>query len=78
VRQAEDGLRCGHCGSGAVMRSGVVVRRFKTLPIGHKPVWLEVPIQRLWCAGCGKTRQVKLSFADERPHLHPRLRAVLL
>jgi transposase len=45
---------------------GVVVRRFRALPIGRKPVWLELPVQRLWCAGCNKTRQVKLAFADDR------------
>ena len=66
LRQNPDTLRCGHCGSRQVMREGVVVRRFKTLPIGRKPVWLELPVQRLWCAQCGKTRQVKLPFADDR------------
>jgi len=66
VRQNDDALCCGNCGSSRVMRQGVVVRRFKTLPIGRKPVWLELPVQRLWCASCNKTRQVKLAFADER------------
>jgi transposase len=66
LRQNDNDLRCGNCGSSRVMRQGVVVRRFKTLPIGRKPVWLELPVQRLWCASCNKTRQVKLAFADER------------
>lgn len=66
LRQNEDTLCCGHCGGRAVMRAGVVVRRFKTLPIGGKPVWLELPVQRLWCAACNRTRQVKLPLADER------------
>ena len=66
VRQNDDALCCGNCGSSNVMRQGVVVRRFKTLPIGRKAVWLELPVQRLWCASCNKTRQVKLAFADER------------
>ena len=66
VRQNADTLCCGHCGGRNVMRQGLVVRRFKALPIGKRPVWLEVPVQRLWCASCGKTRQVKLAFADER------------
>jgi transposase len=66
VRQDVDALCCGHCGGRNVMRQGVVVRRFKGLPIGRKPVWLELPVQRLWCAHCNKTRQVKLAFADER------------
>ena len=66
VSQNADTLCCGHCGGRNVMREGVVVRRFKALPIGRKPVWLELPVQRLWCAACGKTRQVKLAFADDR------------
>jgi transposase len=66
VRQNDDTLCCGHCGGRDVMREGVVVRRFRTLPIGRKPVWLELPVQRLWCANCNKTRQVKLAFADDR------------
>lgn len=66
VRQKPETLCCGHCGSRDVMRQGVVVRRFRTLPIGHRPVWIELPVQRLWCATCSKTRQVKLPFAAER------------
>lgn len=66
VRQNRDTLCCGHCGGRNVMRDGVVTRRFRALPVGCKPVWLELPVQRLWCAHCGKTRQVKLAFADER------------
>jgi transposase len=66
VEPKETALCCGRCGGRRVMRQGRVVRRFRALPVGGKPVWLEVPIQRLWCASCGKTRQVKLGFADER------------
>jgi transposase len=66
LRQNDDTLCCGRCGGRTVLREGVVVRRFKTLPIGKKPVWLELPVQRLWCAACDVTRQVKLPFADER------------
>jgi transposase len=66
LQQNPDTFCCSNCGSRAVMRQGVVVREFKTLPIGRKPVWLQLPIQRLWCASCGQTRQVKLHFADEK------------
>jgi len=66
LRQNPDTFCCGHCGGRTVLREGVVVRRFRALPIGRKPVWVELPVQRLWCATCGKTRQVKLAFADER------------
>ena len=66
IQQNPDTLCCGHCGGRQVQRAGVVTRRFRQLPIGPKSVYLELPVQRLWCASCGQTRQVKLNFADER------------
>jgi len=29
-------------------------------------VWIELPVQRLWCLSCCKVRQAKVGFADER------------
>jgi len=66
IEQDPNTLRCGHCGSLRVMRAGQVMRSFKSLPIGSKPASIVLPVQRLWCADCGKTRQVKIRFADER------------
>jgi transposase len=66
VEQDPHTFRCSHCGSSQVMKSGQQPRRFRALPIGGKPVWIELPIQRLWCVACGKTRQAKVAFADER------------
>ena len=48
------------------MKSGLVPRQFRTLPIGGRAVFLNLPIQRLRCFDCGKVRQAKLSFADEK------------
>ena len=45
---------------------GLVMRRFRTLPIGSKPVWLELAIERVLCLICGVLRQVKVSFASWR------------
>jgi transposase len=66
VQQNPATFCCAHCGSRAVMKSGQVERRFRSLPIGDRPVWIELSVQRLWCAGCGKTRQTAIAFADER------------
>lgn len=66
IEQDPKTFRCSHCGSHDVMKSGQVCRRFRSLPIGGKPVWIELPIQRLWCTSCGKIRQAKIAFADER------------
>jgi transposase len=66
LRQKDDTLCCGRCGGRPVLREGVVVRRFRALPIGTKPVWLQLPVQRVWCPVCNRTRQVQLPFADPR------------
>jgi transposase len=39
------------------------MRRFRTLPIGSKPVWIELMVQRVFCLLCGVLRQVKVNFA---------------
>ena len=50
------------------MKAGVVHRQFRSLPIGGRAIWIDLPVQRLWCLNCGKTRQVKLGFADPGCH----------
>jgi transposase len=41
-------------------------RRFRTLPIGGKPVYLAFWVPRVECRGCGAVRRVKVGFADQR------------
>lgn len=65
IEQNTDTFCCSHCHSRAVMKAGQVPRQFRSLPIGGKPVWIELSIQRLWCTTCGKTRQAKVAFADQ-------------
>ena len=64
-RKAET-YRCAACGSENVWRQGVVVRRFRTLPIGGKGVELEARIPRLACQDCGAVRQAVIGFAEPR------------
>jgi len=78
VEQNADTFRCANCGSTQVMKAGVVPRQFRCLPIGGKPVWIDLSIQRLWCATCDKSRQAKVGFADEaRSYTHAFERYVL-
>jgi transposase len=42
------------------------MRRFKSIPIGLKPVLIEIKLQRVLCLACRVVRQVKLSFAKWR------------
>lgn len=57
-------LRCPQCQSCQVTKKGQVLRLFRMEPIGMRPSFLEVPIQRVACVKCGIIRQVKLPFAD--------------
>src|SRR5947209_12428980 len=66
VEQDPATFRCASCGSYKVERSGVVTRFFRTVPVGGKPVTIELPIQRLLCLSCGKVRQAGVGFADAR------------
>lgn len=58
--------RCAACGSQKVWRQGSVVRSFRALPIGGRPVTLRAEIPRLLCHACGKTRQAAIRFAEPR------------
>jgi transposase len=44
----------------------VVVRRFRTVPIGNRRVELEARIPRLACHDCGVVRQAAIGFAEPR------------
>lgn len=66
IRQSPFDLRCSSCGSQQVIRRGKIARRFRALPIGQKPVWIVIGIQRVLCLTCGLLRQVKVGFANPR------------
>jgi transposase len=71
VQQNSDTFCCANCGSQRVKKAGLTPREFRSLPIGGKPVFINLSVQRLWCAGCGKTRQAKVPFADpKRSYTH--------
>jgi transposase len=49
-----------------VIGKGKHPRRFRALPIGGKPVYLELDVPRVECRQCGAVRQVRIGFADPR------------
>ena len=59
-------LRCPRCKSLHVKKRGTVTRIFRTLSLGLKPVFVELPIQRVECLRCRAVRQVDVKFADVR------------
>ncbi len=55
-----------HCKSKKVIKRGTETRSLKTVLIGNKPVFINIPVQRAECEDCGTIRPVKLNFADVR------------
>jgi len=66
IEQPRETYACSACGSSDVIGRGQNVRRFRTVPIGRKPVYLVLAVPRVECRRCGAVRQVKLGFADSR------------
>jgi len=66
IQQRPHTCRCPQCDSRDVIHHGHETRSFKTVPIGHKPVLIVLPIPRVECRRCKIIRQVTLPFADVR------------
>ena len=66
IERRRETCRCAACGSENVWCQGMVVRRFRTVPIGNKRVELEARIPRLACRDCGVVRQAAIGFAEPR------------
>lgn len=64
IEQPRERLRCPGCQSATVWAQGGVTRMFRTVPIGRKPVEVELTVPRVLCFTCGQSRQVKVGFAD--------------
>src|SRR4051794_19047063 len=66
IHQEPSTCRCSACGSPDVHSRGRVERRFRSLPIGSRATFVDLPIPRVECQACGVVRQVKIPFADAR------------
>lgn len=66
IRQELSKVTCSSCGARQVIPKGQVWRRFRTLPIGLKPVWVILAVRRVCCLACGLVRQATIGFADPR------------
>lgn len=61
-------LRCAGCGGRHVHVVEHFTRRWRTLPIGARPVWLEMDVPKVACQTCGARRRVAVTFAEPRRH----------
>lgn len=63
IRTKKGKFYCTRCKSSDVIRSGVVTREFRTVPIGGKPVVLRMTVQRLECKEYHHVSQEHIHFA---------------
>jgi len=66
IEQPRESYRCPVCGSDDVIGRGQNFRRFRTVSIGGKSVYLMLAVPRVECHDCGVVRQVKIGFVDPR------------
>nr|VFK47992.1 MAG: zinc-finger of transposase IS204/IS1001/IS1096/IS1165 [Candidatus Kentron sp. TC]VFK50625.1 MAG: zinc-finger of transposase IS204/IS1001/IS1096/IS1165 [Candidatus Kentron sp. TC]VFK63807.1 MAG: zinc-finger of transposase IS204/IS1001/IS1096/IS1165 [Candidatus Kentron sp. TC] len=60
IKQNTPELRSSCCGSKKVIKRGVTTRTFKTVPIGNREVFIELPVQRMECLEYASVRQVNI------------------
>lgn len=66
LQPKEEIICCPQCENLDVTYRGTITRKFRTLPIGMKSVFIETDIQRIECAICDIVRQSPLNFADPK------------
>ena len=59
-------VTCPACGSHDLLQHGSIHRLWREVPIGPKPIVIQMGIPRVECRKCATIRQVAVGFADER------------
>jgi transposase len=62
IQTRSDKLCCSHCESRRIVRNGSLIRNFRGVPIGGKPVVIRMKVQRLKCKECMTDRQEAIHF----------------
>lgn len=66
VEPPRESLRCPVCGGDHVHVHERFRRRWRTLPVGAKAVWIEMDVPQVYCQVCGGKRRVETTFAEPR------------
>lgn len=66
IEQPRESYRCPVCESDNVIGRGRTLRRFRTVSVGAKPVYVAFAVPRVECRACGAVRQRAIRFADPR------------
>lgn len=78
IQTRSDKLCCSHCKSNHVVRNGSLVRNFRGVPIGSKPVIIRMKVQRIKCKECSTDRQEAIHFTTgNQSYTHKLARLVI-
>ena len=66
MRPQSRSLTCPVCRGRDILHHGYTYRMWREVPIGPRPVFIQMGIPRIECRRCSAIRQVKVGFADER------------
>ena len=66
IEAPRESLKCPACGSSHVHLDEWIPRRWRTLPIGSKTVWIEMDVPKIECQHCWAKRRVDLGFAEPK------------
>ena len=78
IRTREDKLYCAKCGSRHVIKSGSALRRLRCVPVGSRPIILEMTVQRLECKDCGAIQQENIHYVRGKERYTYRMRQHVL
>lgn len=66
IEAARESLRCPGCRGRHLHVVDHCPRRWRTVPVGATPVWLEMDVPKVECQSCGARRRVAVTFAEPR------------
>ena len=78
VQTRDDKLCCPKCRSKIIVRNGYAIRRFRCVPIGRKPVYIDMRVQRIKCSACDCDHQEHIPFATGKRHTTHRLERLVV
>ena len=78
VQTRSDKFRCPECGSKNIVRNGFTIRRFRGVPLGRKPVYIDMRVQRVKCHACGCDNQEHIPFTTGKRHTTHRLERLVV
>ena len=78
VQTRSDKFRCPKCGSKKIVRNGYTIRRFRGVPLGRKPVYIDMRVQRVKCHACGCDHQEHIPFTTGKRHTTHRLERLVV